>query len=120
MATFADIHGYITFPAGVAPSKVFDVFAGDSRFKVSESDAHESFQRSYVSVAGEARLSGPSDDLTWVTTIESRLKEIEFFSLVLFVSYEDAPTLSISYFKIGDIRKSVGRLSEQALSQDRI
>jgi hypothetical protein len=52
---------------------------------------------------GEARLSGQSDDLSWDSEIGSRLKAIEFFSVVFFFPYEDAPTLSFSYFKIGGI-----------------
>ncbi|WP_147307175.1 hypothetical protein [Roseateles depolymerans] len=117
MAVYADIHGYVTFPFGVEPSKVFVALENDSRFKVVESEAHESFQYLYAPFSGEARLSGSSDDQAWLESIESRLAEIDFFSLVLFVSYENSPTLLFSYFKIGQILKSVGRLSEETISE---
>lgn len=43
LGIFADIHGYVAFPFGLEPSKVSAASGDDSRFKVVESEAHESF-----------------------------------------------------------------------------
>lgn len=118
MAIFAEVSGYVTFGVKDQPARIFDLLnASDDRFSVFESEPNVGLRRQMASFAGEARLSGATDDREWLLKVESRLREIDFLSAVIFISYEDGPAFVCSYFKINGIRKLVSKIVEQPIAE---
>lgn len=122
MANFAEIHGYIATNLDSDPSSLLDELwlMDPDIFRVKGSASSEAFQRRYISFAGQARISGATDDRSWMQEIESRLPHHDFFCLVIYVAYEDAPTLSYSYFKSDGITRLITQIAETTLSEKAI